>query len=242
VGKIGEFFVPKPELGVATSNGKAYYTISSLLKKIGFPYVDIVLDDAPLLQVNRSPSFRHAFLNKDIRLIVTTRKERLQLFGPNVICAEDLGEDAGLAREKIISLLYPPKPTDWFIVGIDPGERTGVAVFLNHREVESSVFQDLGTMIERVSALIRNAPDIRKIVKIGAGNRTLACKIALILQTRHGDDLRIQLVDESGTSVLRRKRMKGKYSGTRDQRAAKLIAYRDGQDFDPNEVRSTRPN
>ena len=242
MGSIGEYFVPKPELGVATSNGKAYYRITSLLKKIGLPFVDVVLGTAPMLEVNRSLSSQQGFPNKDVKLVVTTRKERLQLYGPNVICVEDLGEDVGLAREKIITLLYPPKPTDWFIVGIDPGERTGVAVFLNHREVESSVFQDLGSMIERVSALVRNAPEIRKVVKIGAGNRSLARKIASRLQSMHNEKLRIQFVDESGTSVLRRKRMKGKYLGTRDQRAAKLIAYREGQDFDPSEILLSRPN
>ena len=233
MGSIGEYFVPKQEVGVATSNGKAYYSITSLLKKMGIPYVDVILGNAPFIQVNRSSSFQAGSSNRDVRLIITTRKERLQLYGPNVICVEDLGDDPGLAREKVFSLLHPPKPTDWFIVGIDPGERTGVAVFLNHREVESTVFQDLGKMIDRIGALIRNAPDIRKVVKIGAGNRTLASKIALILKSEHKEDVRIQLVDESGTSVLKRRRMKGKYVGTRDQRAAKMIAYRDGQDFDP---------
>jgi hypothetical protein len=235
VGSIGEFFVPRPEVGVATSNGKAYYSISSLLKKIGISYIDIVLGQEPFIQLNGSPAFQQGLITKDLKLIVTTRKERLQLYGPNVICVEDLGEDAGLARERLFALLYPPKPTDWFIVGIDPGERTGVAVFINHREVESSDFHDLGRMIERVDALIRNAPEIRKVVKIGSGNRNLARRIASILQSKFKDAVRIQLVDESGTSVLRRKRMKGRHIGTRDQRAARLIAYRDGQDFDPHE-------
>lgn len=235
MGSIGEFFVPRPEVGVATSNGKAYYSISLLLKKIGIPYIDIVLGHEPFLQLNGLPAFQHGLLVRDLKLVVTTRKERLQLYGPNVICVEDLGEDVGLARERLFALLYPPKPTDWFIIGIDPGERTGLAVFINHREVESTDFQDLGKMIDRVVELIRNAPEVRKVVKIGAGNKHLAQKIASMLLFKFKDSVRIQLVDESGTSILRRRRMKGRRVGTRDQRAARLIAYRNGQDFDPNE-------
>ncbi len=147
---------------------------------------------------------------------------------------EDLGEDVGLARERLFALLYPPKPTDWFIIGIDPGERTGLAVFINHREVESTDFHDLGKLVDRVCAFIQNAPEVRKVVKVGAGNRHLARRIASMLFSQFGDTVRIQLVDESGTSVLRRKSLKERRIGTRDQRAAKLIAYREGQDFNPH--------
>ncbi|MDA4129389.1 MAG: hypothetical protein OK457_01335 [Thaumarchaeota archaeon] len=231
MGRIGESSVSRPEVGVATSNGKAYFSIVSLLKKIGIPFVDVLLEREPLIQLGGSSSLRQGELNREIKVIITTRKERLQLYGPNVICVEDLGDDVGLACEKLLVLLYPPKPTDWLIMGIDPGNRTGVAVFINHREVESRDFQSLDKVIERVSILLDNAPEIRKIVKIGAGNRDLAQRIAGILQSMYRDKIRIQLVDESGTSVLRRKRIKGKYFGTRDQRAAKLIAYREGRDF-----------
>ncbi|MDA4111275.1 MAG: hypothetical protein OK439_01960, partial [Thaumarchaeota archaeon] len=68
-------------------------------------------------------------------------------------------------------------------------------------------------------------------VKIGSGNPSLARRIAIILRAKHKDDIRIQFVDESGTSALTRKMTKGKRYGTRDQRAAQLIAYREGQDF-----------
>ena len=147
----------------------------------------------------------------------------------NIVCEEDLGDDVGLAKEKLISILYPPKPNDWFVVGIDPGERTGVAAFINHREVESSVFPTIEATLARVSALVDNAPDVRKIVKIGCGNIYLARRIARTLGTRYRDGVEINLVNESGTSVLKRK---GNFvQGTRDQRAARLIAFRDGQHY-----------
>ncbi len=229
VGRIGEIFDSGPEVGVSTSNGKAYFLIASLLKRLGFPFAD-VLPRHPQIRNDGSDN-AVPYLERNIKVIITTRRERLQFFGPSIICVEDLGDDVGIARAKILSFLYPAKPHDWFIIGVDPGKRTGVAAFINHREVESSVVHSLDETIARVSALIDNAPDIQKIVKIGSGNIHLAKKIAQILDSRYHDEIRLQLVNESGTSSLSRKRSKSYMTGTRDQRAAKLIAFRDGQDY-----------
>lgn len=228
VGSIVELSIMRPEVGVATSNGRAYYRIASILKRSNLPYSDIILPEAA--------AYRGVFVDgyspmeRNFRIIITTRKERLQLPGNNVICVEELADDIGLAKEKLLPLLYPSRPSDFFVVGIDPGERTGIAAFINHREVESCVQQTMQGTIERTCALIDNAPsDIRKIVKIGAGNLSTALRIAEILRSRFGTSARIQLVNESGTSSLTRR---GRFKGiTRDQRAAKLIAFRDGEDY-----------
>jgi hypothetical protein len=230
VGSIGEIFDSGPEVGVSTSNGKAYFQIISLLKRLGFPFVDVLPSPQPPMRYDGLSNVA-PYLERNIKVIITTRRERLQFYGSAIICIEDLGDDVGIARAKILSFLYPAKPYDWFIIGIDPGKRTGVAAFINHREVESSVVQSLDETILRVCALIDNTPDIQKVVKIGSGNIHLAEKIALILDSRYHDEIRIQLVNESGTSSLSRKRGKSPMTGTRDQRAAKLIAFRDGQDF-----------
>jgi hypothetical protein len=230
VGSIGEILDSGPEVGVSTSNGKAYYLIASLLKKLGIRFVDVLpMQQAPIYVDGWFDS--EYYTQRNVKVIITTRRERLQFFGPSVICIEDLGDDPGIAREKILTFLYPAKPNDWFVVGVDPGKRTGVAAFINHREVESSVVQSLDQTIERVCALVDNAPNVQKIVKIGSGNVQLAKEIAKILESRYHDQIRIQLVNESGTSTLSRKRGRHSMTGTRDQRAAKLIAFRDGLDY-----------
>jgi hypothetical protein len=228
VKSIGGFLEPRVEVGVATSNGKAYYHISSFLRRIRQPYADIILDSRTLTDLPALAGHTLSISPK-IKVIITTRKERLLLFGPNIVCIEDLGDDISLARERLFSYLYPAKPTDWFVIGIDPGERTGVAAFMNNREVESAVLSSFEQTISRVSDLLDNAPDMRKMVKIGRGNPKLAVRIANELSSRYGEGLKIQLVDERGTSVLSSKRS---YKGvTRDQRAARLIAFRDGEEY-----------
>jgi len=229
VGRIGEISDSRPEVGVSTSNGRAYYVITSLLKRAGLQYVDIVAGNRPI--VANANHGTQLFYEGNVKVIITTRRERVQFFDSQVLCVEDLGDDVGIVREKIFPYIYPAKSTDWFIVGIDPGKRTGVAAFINHREVESSVIQSLEGTIAKVCALIDNAPATKKVVKIGSGNALLAKKIAQILESRYHQDVRIQLVNESGTSSLTRKRGRLTFGRleTRDQRAAKMIAFREGQ-------------
>jgi hypothetical protein len=229
VGSLVGYLVPNIEIGVATSSGRAYYRISSLLKRIGIPYSDVILGEKSTSEVHGRAVQFDGTSDNNFKIIITTRKERLQLPVGNAVCVEDLGDDVGLAKEKLFSILYPPRPNDWFIIGIDPGERTGIAAFFNHREIESSVSTTLEEAMARVSALIDNAPGVRKIVKVGSGNMRLARSIAKDLESKYKGSVRISLVNESGTSVLKRKSTS--VHGTRDQRAAKLIAFRDGQDY-----------
>ena len=234
MGRIGEISDPRPEVGISTSNGRAYYSITTLLKRAGLAFADIVASDRPVVD-HRGELKSQLYFGPNVKVIITTRRERLGFMESNVLCVEDLGDDVGIAREKILPYIYPPKPTDWFIVGIDPGKRTGIAAFLNQLEVESSVIQSIEGTITRVCALIDNAPEIRRVVKIGSGNYALARRIAQILDSKYHDKVRIQLVNESGTSSLRKRRSRlsrGRYE-TRDQRAAKMIAFRDGQDYAP---------
>lgn len=218
---IAETQVLKPRVGVATSSGRAYYRISNLLKTMGIPFIDVII---PVHVASDHPLTLALF--RDCCIVITTRKERLQFLLDNIICEEDLGEDAGLAKQKLISLLYPTRSNDVFVIGIDPGERTGVAAFLNQREIESAVFVTLDATIARVSALIDNAPVVKKVVNIGAGNPHRALNIARTIAKRYKNSVEINLVNESGTSNLRRK---GRLAaGTRDIRAARLIAFRTG--------------
>ena len=227
--RIGSFQATSPRIGVATVNGRAYYRISNLLKQIGITFSDIVLSKDAIFNADSDAFCSIAAVEREFKVVITTRSERLSLNLRNMVCEEDLGEDAGVAKERLMMILYPPKPDDKFVVGIDPGERTGVAAFINHREIESSVFSTIETALARVIVLLKNAPDVRKTVKIGCGNMSLAKGIAKRLNMQLAGAVEISLVNENGTSALKRK---GKFlEGTRDQRAAKLIAFRAGENI-----------
>jgi hypothetical protein len=233
VGSIGVRSISKAEVGVATTSGKSYYAITCLLKRARIPYLDVLIGT---YQDKADNIFKDSVLLSEyqiskLKLIITTRRERLQILGSQVLCIEDLGEDLGLAKQRILAILHPLKESDLFVVGIDPGERTGIAAFMNHIEIDSQVLGSIDDTIDRTRSLLDNAPNMKRIVKIGSGMPLLAEKIALRLETFYdrGDQVRIQLVDERGTSSLCANRKNR--SGTRDQRSAKLIAFREGRDY-----------
>ena len=234
MGSIGVRSISRAEVGVATSSGKSYYMITSLLKHARIPYVDILLggEDSSTINLKASALVADYELRR-LKLIITTRKERLQVLANAVICIEDLGEDWSIAKQKLLSILHPLKESDRFVVGIDPGQRTGIAAFMNHIEVDSDVLGSIDDTVVRAKRLLDNAPKMRKIVKIGSGMPALAEKIAFSLDSLYKrDQIRIQLVDERGTSSLY---ACGKSRfGTRDQRSAKLIAFREGRDYVPS--------
>ncbi len=230
MGNIGAN-IPNPEVGVATESGRSYYQITSLLRRSRVPYIDVIMGGNFPAGQNLNFQRNSTSDYNSLKLIITTRKERLQLAAQKVMCIEDLGNDSGLLRERIIPILSPKKDNDRLTVGIDPGKRIGMAAYINELEIESIVVTSVEDAVERVGKLLDNAPDIRKTIKIGAGIPKLAVQIASDLEKLYGKrDIRIKLVDERGTSSLNANRGR---SGTRDQQAARLIAFRDGHDYVP---------
>ena len=90
---IGAVLYPKIEVGIATSDGKAYYRITSLLKKIKLPYVDIIPDSLSRLETKGYSFDMQSYLSRTIKILITTREEKSLLLGANAVCVEDLGDD-----------------------------------------------------------------------------------------------------------------------------------------------------
>ncbi len=104
-------------------------------------------------------------------------------------------------------------------------------------------FPLLEDVVTLVTKLLENAPQIRKIVRIGYGNPRVAQEIARRIEAAHPLQVKIQFVDERGTSTLVSRARAGKKrtlvrSGTRDQVAAKLIAFREGREYQSHRIRA----
>jgi hypothetical protein len=200
-------------VAVATLDARAYYAISRLLQGAGLPYKSVTPGTA---------------LRPEIRLVVTTRKERHTIRGSPVICLEELGEDAGPAKARLLNRLYPSRD-DVLVIGIDPGQRTGLAVFYGHREVSAELLSSPGEVLRRITRYIDCSPAIHTVVRIGSGAPDLAQHFASEIRRRHGSAVSVELVDERGTSLLS-KRIANR-RGARDLRAARVIAFRRGRSY-----------
>ena len=200
------------EIAIATLDGRASYKIMMILKKIGIPFENVAPGD---------------ILNPSIKLIITTEKERNLIDFESVLSVEELGEDPYLVEEKIIKYLYNDIE-DSIIIGIDPGKRIGVAVYYGQKEVIGEVLNSENETIEKIVRLIKNTEAKKKIIRIGDGEPKMAKNIANKLSKRF-KNVRIELVDERGTSSL--SLIKSKKKVARDQRSAMIIALRQGKKY-----------
>jgi hypothetical protein len=190
---------------VATSKARAYYTIVSRLRRAGLPFSSVVPDS----------DFG------DCDLVLTTADEVSQ-FGGKAVALEDLDENPGILKGQLVSLLVGR--SDVLLVGVDPGKRTGLAVFYGQTKLAFSTFDSAGAVCSRVGAFARGVPSSRLLVRIGNGNGPMASRLVDGLR-REVPEATIELVDESGTST-RSRRMKGVQ---KDQVSAAKIAFRKGE-------------
>jgi hypothetical protein len=190
---------------VATSKARAYYALVSRLRRAGLPFSSILPDSD----------------SRDCDLVLTTADESGQ-FGERALALEDLDENPGIFKGQVVSRLAGEK--DVILVGVDPGKRTGLAVFYGQTRLAFNTFDSAGAVCSRVGAFARGVPSSRLLVRVGNGNRSMTTRFVEGLK-REVPGATIEVVDESGTSTGSLK-MKGVQ---RDQVAAAKIAFRKGE-------------
>lgn len=135
--------------------------------------------------------------------------------------------DARSAVEAALSLARDGSDDGRLVVGVDPGERPGIAVLVGETVV--AAFQvplaDAAAVIEEELA---GAPD--PVVRIGDGARLQGAQLVDALE-----DVRVELVDETGTTPT----IGTGASGLGDVLAAVNIARRDGEPIQSRDVEPT---
>ena len=190
---------------MATAKAGAYYALVSRLRRAGLPFSSALPDSE----------------FGDCDLILTTSDEARQ-FGPRAMALEELDENPGIFKGQVVSRLSGNGNV--LLIGVDPGKRTGLAVFYGQTKLAFSTFDSAEAVCSRVNAFSKGLPSSRLLVRVGNGNKSMASRLI--------DELRIEVpsatievVDESGTSAGSSK-MRGVQ---RDQVAAAKIAFRKGE-------------
>ena len=189
---------------VATSRARAYYALVSRLRRAELSFSS-ALPDSDLVECD---------------IILTTAEEARQL-GGRALALEDLDENPGVFKGQVLAKLVGDQI---ILVGVDPGKRTGLAVFYGQINLAFNTFDSAAGVVSRVAAFGSGIPSSRILVRVGSGNRGMATKLVEGLR-RAVPRATIEMVDESGTSTGSSK-MKGVQ---RDQAAAAKIAFRKGE-------------
>ncbi|WP_255197271.1 hypothetical protein [Halorarius litoreus] len=191
---------------VATDDFELYHGVVGELRDRGVTFTTVELgDDLP-----------------DCEVVITGEDDDLDAEVPVVRGAP---EDSRHAVEEALALMRGGSGQT--VVGIDPGERPGIAVLVGETVV-AAFHVPLTQAAETVLGEIEGAPD--PVVRIGDGARLQGAKIIDDL-----DGVRVELVDETGTTPY----LGTGARGMGDVLAAVNIAHLAGEPVDSRDIEPT---
>ena len=165
-------------------------------------------------------------------LVITSRAET-PAFGGGAVAVEDLDKDPMIMKGQLLSRLVEESRRS-ILVGIDPGSKIGIAMFYGGRELGTLSLNSVEKSVDSVVMLVGKVPHSTLSVKIGGGEPKSSIRLARLLRERLPAPASVEIVDESGTSVGKRRAI----GATRDQRAAAMIAFRKGAQFNEHSRRT----
>jgi hypothetical protein len=197
---------------VATVNGRAYYDLLGMLRSLGVEFVS---------------RFPWAVKPDETLLLLTTRSELPPDYAGDFILYEELTGDWLRDAVAILGRLLK-KRKDTLVVGLDPGENTGVAFVYRGHPVVTQSFRNMDEVLTIVGrALALGVKEL--LVRIGTGDPSRAWFLARRVADMSGAGVKIEMVDEKGTTKLAIQA--GSDHGRRDAYSALMIARKKGRAF-----------
>ena len=194
---------------VATVNGRDYYRIVTMLKSFGLNFISMLPEEASL---------------SDAKVIITTESEAPIIKKESVIVYSEISTYPIVFKARILKNMIGKFHDDILIIGVDPGHRIGIYILYLHDELERTVQSSTRDAIKLITILLKEIHAKEKIVRIGDGHTSMAHCIASEIKTRFRNNVRVEIVDEFGTS----RKSSSNRRGIRDESSAKSIAMKKG--------------
>ena len=198
-------------IAIITLDSMAYYKITKILKDHNFSFLSLTPNE-------RIPNF--------VNLVITTELEKHLALKTKYITLEELSSSK-TQRYIILSKLSNLTCKN-IIIGIDTGHRTGLIVYNDDKEIYASVCRSINQIKKIVKEISEYFEESEIVVKIGKGDKHNSRYIAKIIRSFVNDNTKIEIVDEFGTSNQKTKPNK---RSSKDIRAAKIIAFRQGKSY-----------
>lgn len=167
-------------LGVRTADFSVYYDLVQALRARGIPFV--TLDPAADVPLH-------------IGVVITTPTEAASLQHPAVVPFRSLEQTIDAALHALTGASH----IRVCVIGIDPGERPGVAVLADGRVLRLHHAATPERVRAFVDSIMENVDAERFLVRVGHGAPTYRDRI---LQTLAGIDARLELVNETSSSPV----------------------------------------
>lgn len=174
---------PLKVLGLLTQNFAAYYELVKHLKGHDVAFTSLTFGKA---------------IPSNVGVVITTPEEAGRVAFAEVVLWRG---DARAAVDLALEVLHGRPQYATIIIGVDPGERPGIAVFGDGRLLRTEQVTQPEAVVEEVARAIEGLNAEHVIVRVGNGAGTLRDRlINALLRSNRTSRAAVELVDETSTS------------------------------------------
>jgi hypothetical protein len=200
----------RAKVAVATVNGKAYFHIVNLLKDNGLPFFSIFPGDV---------------VPAEVKTVITTLQEKPKISFRKVLTFTS-EEDLDSLMSQVTISLQGKERYEKMVIGVDPGEVTGVAVIADGKLVDKANCLSIREVNNKIKSILKNVNLSATPVKIKIGNGTPAYKELIeTLDNTLPENVVLEVVSEAGTNLPLSKRGRGVRHITSATRIAARVGY-----------------
>jgi hypothetical protein len=202
----------KAKVAVATVSGKAYFLLISELKERRIEFLSVVPGEP---------------LPAEATVVITTEQEKPLIKHEKVLVYDADTEPSAVVSEAV-KILQGKEAYEKIVVGIDPGEVTGLAVIADGKVNQTKACLNTHEVVSEVKTMIKNVNFVVTVVVVKIGNGIPLYKTLLAeLDSALPSEVVLEIVSEAGTDKLTHRDKHRR--GLRDIASAIRIAGRAGR-------------
>jgi hypothetical protein len=161
----------------------------------------------------------------EVKVVITTEKEKPKISHGKVLVFTSEKELDSLSNALTIALLGKER-YEKMIIGVDPGEVTGVAVIADGKIIDKANCLSIREVVIKLKSILKNVNLSATTVKIKIGNGVPAYKELIeALDNSLPPKVALEVVNEMGTNLPLTKRSRGIRHITSATRIAARIGY-----------------
>ena len=210
----------KAKVAVATVAGKAYFLLINELKERNIDFLSVVPGEP---------------VPAEAKVVITTEKEKPLISHEKILVYDTVTEPSAIVNEAV-KVLEGKESYEKIVIGIDPGEVTGLAVIADGKVNQTRACVTIQEITNEVSVIIKNLNLAATRVSVKIGNGVPVYKEMLAaLDSLLPPEVVLERVSEAGTDKPAKK---GKHRrGLRDIASAIRIAGREGHIYPRGKMR-----
>ena len=173
------------EIGILTTSGKAYYKLVSEFRRRGLQFISLIPKEV-------IPFY--------VKVVITTESERENIDFSEILIYDE-STDPSTVVDDAVQLLRGKKDFREIILGIDPGQRVGLAVLGDGIILKTMELTNIQEKVEEIIQILTETKAKKKIVRIGNGVKKEQKKLIKLLNEELPHNIIIESVEEDGVSM-----------------------------------------